>query len=406
MDEVSTTGTSQYSDSSYSFKSDSSEMHHQTPLSPTYGMSVRTITLPETHIFTPEKCTNAISQSVDRGDAKGVKGGEVTASGIAVKEYHDVEYKLDKSLTSDCLSSISINSISENSVLNHLNSLSQPVLAPSMSIDPIVESMSSKMSLKPDSVKGGTAHNNANYIKKDKFPIFGTSPTDMGEKKGNEDDDFSDFQAAPVVKATPVEPIKPKAVQASALLNTLPLSPVHLMRSAANSTLPEPDDDEMLRIEAFARSKSQSQSKPTNNNTDDDEWTDFTSAMPPSQAPKTITTNNKNTSHDDDWSDFVFTTPASMKPIIANHHRQTQKPPPATGTPSWNHQIFQQGNYMPWSTSTGQTPINHIQAHQFSSSSMQHQQPPHQNPGMPELNFIQSQKTFVNAPNRHQMMRK
>lgn len=394
MDEISTTGTTQYSDSSYSFKSDSSPevaptaTHHQaTPLSPTYGMSVRTITLPETHIFTPEKCTNAISQSVDR-DAKV----------SAVKEYHDVEYKLDKSVTSDCISSIT-NSISENSVLNHFNSLSQPVLASSTSIDPIVESLGSKMSLKGDSGKGEILHNNANYLKKDNFPIFGTSPTDMGEKKSTDDDDFSDFQAAPVVKAAHMEPIKPKAIQASSLLNPLPLSPVHLMKSAANNTLPEPDDDEMLRIEAFARSKSQAPSSKSNNN-DDDEWSDFTSAMP--QNPPKTTNHKTNTSHDDDWSDFVFTTPASMNhSIIPNHHRQTQKQQ-QTGNPSWNHQIFQQGNYMPWSTSTGQTPINYIQGHQFSTSQQQQQQP-----SMPELNFIQAQKSsFVNAPNRHQMMRK
>lgn len=406
MDEISTTSTTQYSDSSYSFKSDSSPdttiTHHQTstPLSPTYGMNVRTITLPETHIFTPEKCTNAISQSVDR-DAKV----------SAVKEYHDVEYKLDKSVTSDCISSIN-DSISENSVLNHFNSLSQPVLASSKSIDPIVESLSSKMSLKPDSGKTPTtSHNNANYLKKDNFPIFGTSPTDMGEKKGTDDDDFSDFQAAPVVKSTHVEPIKPKAIQASALLNSLPLSPVHLMKSAANNTLPEPDDDEMLRIEAFARSKSQIQkshvpvTSKSNNNDDDDEWSDFTSAMPPppsqSLPQRTPQNNHKaKTSLDDDWNDFVFTTPASSNPIIPNHHRQTQN----KQNPSWNHQILQQGNYMPWSTSTGQTPINHIQGHQFASSTMQQQQ---LQPGMPELNFIQSQKSsFVNAPNRHQMMRK
>lgn len=387
MDENSTTGTTQYSDSSYSFKSDvSSEgAMHQTPLSPTFGMSVRTITLPETHIFTPEKCTNAISQSVDRGDEWG--GGKIKENATIVKEYHDVEYKLDKSVTSDCLSSI--NSVSsEISVLNHFNSLSQPALV-SSSVDPIIDSLSSKMmTLKPEPVK---SHNVCSKnIKKDNFPIFGTSPTDMGEEKKNDDDDFCDFQAAPTIK--PMEPIKPKPLQATSLLNPLPLSPVHLMRSAANSTLPEPDDDEMLRIEAFARSKSQ---KSSNNNTDDDEWTDFTSAIPVSQPPpKTFTTNNKN---DDDWSDFVFTTPASsMNPtIIPNHHRHTQNMQKVTN-PSWNHQIFTQGNYMPWSTSTGQV-------HQFPGASGTQQ---NTTTTMPELNFIQSQKSYVNAPNRHPMMRK
>uniref|UniRef100_A0A336M8Z4 CSON012120 protein n=1 Tax=Culicoides sonorensis TaxID=179676 RepID=A0A336M8Z4_CULSO len=394
IDEISTTGTSQYADSNYSFNSsESSEMHHQTPLSPTYGMSVRTITLPETHIFTPEKCTNAISQSIDR---------EATGSGISVKEYHDVEYKLDKSLTTDCLVSNS-----ENSVLNNFNSLSQPVLSGITSIDPILENFTSKMTLKPESMKEGT--HNANYMKKDNFPIFGTSPTDIGEKKTTDDDDFSDFQAAPaVMKSMSVEPIKPKPVQATSLVNSMPLSPMHLMKSAANSSLPEPDDDEMLRIEAFARSKTTTQTM--NNNTDDDEWSDFTSAtLPPTKNTSTNSSKTTtNTSHDDDWSDFVFTTPASMKPIIPNNHQQKQhEPPQRSNNPAWNHQLFQQGNYMPWSTSTGQTPINHIQSHsrQFQSANQIHQQ----GTGMPELNFIQSQKSaFVSGTNlnRHQIMRK
>ncbi|XP_063706005.1 mucin-2 isoform X2 [Culicoides brevitarsis] len=367
MDEISTTGTTHYSDSNYSFKSSSEASSQQpTPLSPTYGMSVRTITLPETHIFTPEKCTNAISQSVDRESAT-----------QTVKEYHDVEYKLDKSITSDCISSISgIGSsiISDSVHLSHF-SVSQPTLTPSAVTSPtlepeLIEDFSTKISLKPEK-------NSRN------FPIFGTSPTDMGEKdtKNEEDDDFSDFQAAPVTHTVIPEPIKPKPV--TSMLNPLPLSPVHLMKTANNITLPEPDDDEMLRIEAFARSKGQtttSTTPATTNNNDDDEWSDFTSAqMPQKPPPPTTTTSN----HDDDWSDFVFTTPASsgasmMSPIIANHHRATQKQ-------NWNNQ----GNYMPWSTSTGGTAISHISQGQT----------------LPEMNFIQSQKSaFVNGPNR--MMRK
>lgn len=247
------------------------------PLSPTYSM--RTITLPETHIFTPEKGTSTISQSVDR-ELTTASFSELTTSQsvsskgvIQIKEYHDIEYSLKL---------------------------------------PSSESV-------PSSLVNGAAGLQA---KKENFPIFGTSPTESTLK--TDDDDFSEFQTAPPVAAPPV--LKPK-------VNQLPLSPEHLLNNwgAKSSAV---DDDEMLRIEAFARSKN-----PSNPVPEDDEWSDFVSSVP----QKSTTT----AAGDEDWSDFVFTTPASSQPIISGAKTSWNSPLPPTYTA---------GNYVPWSTGQSTTP--------------------------------------------------
>lgn len=368
-----------------SLKTDASELY-QTPLSPSYSLNVRTITLPETHIFTPEKGTNSISQSVDRNQQI-----NVTANFTLVKEYHDVEYNLEKTLNSTA-SKESVPSLSQAEISNVITTVSNSD----------TEQISSII-LKPESGKPNAY--TMNYIKKDNFPIFGTSPTDTttGPKEytkksqqNNEfDDDFTEFQAAPtpfmqssIVSSLPVEPLKPKPVQTYSACNPLPLSPVHLMNNAAANTLPEPDDDEMIRIEAFARSKIQTSEfkadTKTINNNDDDEWTDFTSAT---SIPTNVqNTSSIETSFDDDWSDFVFTTPASSKPMVIS--QKVQQYPT-----SWGKDYTQQKPN--WNTSE-QHNTNQVSYRQ--NLSKQHQN------RMPELNFV-APKPIMNVP-RHQSMRK
>lgn len=288
------------------------------------GYSMRTITLPETHIFTPEKGTSTISQSVERECYS--PGGEIlvetithipaaaTSQPVVIKEYRDIEYSLDTNRKSDT---------------------SVPI-PPISSIDEL------------------------RVPKKDNFPIFGTSPTEGLTK---DDDEFSDFQVAPPPPPPVLQPLKPKPA------NPVTLSPEHLLQQnwASSTTV---DDDEMLRIEAFARSKNTNalasnppSSKPSNTSAaDDDEWSDFVCSAP-------AATSSQKSALDDDWSDFVFTTPASG----------------STVAPKLLPASYTAGKYVPWSTGQSTTPA--IAA---------------RTAGVPELGFVAPKPPIV----KHQFMRK
>lgn len=282
---------------------------------------MRTITLPETHIFTPEKGTKTISQPVDRETPS-------QSDSCIVKEYRDVEYCLDKCIAPQILKPDSV-----------------PFTTTTTNHAPIGETFQRK--LEPT---------------KSSFPIFGTSPTEkltimnnsqtQQQQIGKNDDDFSDFQTAalPPPIPPPIEPLKPK-------VNPVTLSPEHLLINGNAWTNSTVDDDEMLRIEAFARSKNSNTSS-SNSITqnairprkEDDEWCDFVSSAPPIKTQDSIMNKNNssassNNKQEDDWSDFVFTTPASSQPIIPQ--KQWNSPLPATYTA---------GNYIPWSTGQSAPP--------------------------------------------------
>lgn len=285
------------------------------------GSVVRTIKLPETHIFTPSKCVNPVSRdSTDRTEVYGEVGGDSRVGGvfdksIKVREYHDVEYNLEKSLAR------SHGTVGGNEGLNLEHSV----------------------------VQGDFKFVN----KKDKYssyskPAIGTSPTAELDQL---DDDFSDFQAA-VPVSEPTKPIvnrplsnvtseqnrsntsSPILLSPSILLpqQATPLQPTETTKMT-QINWPEPgiDPDELARFEAaFPKPKLASQPSTSNNSTpkhaavvstnpaDDDEWSDFVYSKPTTEKPSPTNSRNSHSNstiannQQEEWTDFIYSAPVTQ----------------------------------------------------------------------------------------------
>ncbi|XP_040172526.1 uncharacterized protein LOC120905618 isoform X2 [Anopheles arabiensis] len=288
------------------------QQQQQPPLSisssPNSVPVVRTIKLPETHIFTPSRGVTPISR-------------DITDRDIVVREYHDVEYSLEKPTASSMGGSGSgMRKECEFDEFNDFQSV--PVAVPSVF---------------PETVAISTIGTAAR-------PVIGRSPTEELERyrpdpigqansgsrttadltidDGDEDDEFSDFQAAvpPMVPTAALPPVnKPiSSVQSNRSVTSSPvmlLSPAILLPQQANTTMekesanarqaasinwPDPgvDPDELARFEAaFAKPNasvavappaptvaSSNQSVPSGPKppaaVEEDEWTDFISSKP------------------------------------------------------------------------------------------------------------------------------
>lgn len=308
------------------------------------GGVVRTIKLPETHIYTPSKGVNPVSRdSTDRTEMYAEVGGDLRPSGgfdksIVVREYRDVEYSLEKSL-----------------------SKSQALAGGEEEFDDFrefqaVESVGKKEDKEWSGAKrthldvggdfnfGYTKDKVGSYSK----PVFGTSPTEELEQM---DDDFSEFQAA-VPVPEPTKPIvnKPLATVSNEQNRSNTSSPILLSPSIllpqqtqplqttetgrmAQINWPEPgiDPEELARFEAaFPKPKVAPQSSSSKNTTpkhapasasasaaDEDEWTDFVYSKPATEKPSpTNSKTQSNPAHtnnqQEEWTDFIYSTPASQ----------------------------------------------------------------------------------------------
>ncbi|XP_058118958.1 mucin-2 [Anopheles ziemanni] len=325
---------------------------------------VRTIKLQETHIFTPSRGGTPVSR-------------DITDRDIVVREYHDVEYSLDKP------SATTAAGIRKEPDFDEFNDFqSVPVNVP------------------PSAIPGPMA---ASYAR----PVIGHSPTEEledrsvtapngGKRNGaedpiaSEDDDFTEFQAATIPPPAPIptgsasQPVNKSVsnVQQHNRSNTsspvMLLSPAILLPQQASTPAsgkdaqhsrsgpqsmsqinwPEPgiDPDELARFEAaFAKPASSkapatravpaagvpkadsnqsvaTSSKPISS-TEEDEWTDFISSKPmqTSVPPKASATTNQQKAPDtssatpsssvaqEEWTDFISSTPTTAG--FTSHNR-------------------------------------------------------------------------------------
>ncbi|XP_062535268.1 mucin-3B isoform X2 [Armigeres subalbatus] len=412
------------------------------------GSVVRTIKLPETHIYTPSKCVNPVSRdSTDRTEMYGeLGGGDSRLDGfdksIKVREYRDVEYKLEKGLARNH------ETAGENEGFDLRNS---------------------------------DAKGDFNFVnKKDKHnsfskPVIGTSPTAELDQL---DDDFSDFQAA-VPVPEPTKPIVNKPLtnvtseqNRSNTSSPILLSPSILLPQQANPlqptethkitqiNWPEPgiDPDEMARFEAaFPKPKMASQPSSSNHSTpkhtnvvstnaaDDDEWSDYVYSKPTTEKPSPTNSRNSHSnsthanSQQEEWTDFIYSAPVTQNLSSSQNNfnyqnnsfganrlggpsfsswNQQQLPPPQFS--SWNSNNYyytpptNANNSVPSSTTAQKVPTftseQALPAHHATNMNMFYQTPQtatpsvqarsksqsHHIPGisqLPELSFITPNST-------------
>lgn len=356
----------------------------------------RTIKLPETHIFTPVKSTSPVSREIISSDE--------TSSTIAVKEYHDIEYSLEPKrkteLESDfddfqsapvepapiVMPSLSIlepqKVIVENEICwpnpgnvaieDDFNFIDESKLK--NAADPPtfeLKSLSSVEIPKQNHTIQSSEFMKAFETKKEfSKPVIGNSPT----KHAPLDDDFADFQTAPITSQFPSliptnsfnysapqqNTLKSQDLQqvGSAKINQnsmhvetkqmsnepITLSPSRLVNNMKNQEMTQKpswiligDDEEVKRYEAaFAKCKvSPKPQQKSSNNVEEEEWNDFVGANVQNhhqqqQPSKTYQPPSYNHQKSDEWSDFV------SAPTINSISSQILSKPNFT---SWNQPI-------------------------------------------------------------------
>lgn len=357
----------------------------------------RTIKLPETHIFTPVKGTSPVAREVVSRDVSPTPDDAYFPKGpITVKEYHDVEYSLEPKKRTNSDADFDDFQSAPTAVVK-----SDPSLVPINLLEPqkieklsteikwpepgnVVQSSSAELDFLDTPAKvfhaapsfnlplaPSAPSSTVNLRKKDQGyskPVIGTSPT---EQNGTTEEDFNDFQAAPL-RNQPV-----KKIQSN---DPITLSPARLVASVGNqstqksSWISSMDNDEVNRIEA-AFPKCKTDKRITNN--DDDDWSDFvgvgasaqTTSLPfaQSKAPSMISSNTmQNLSRfsngdADDWSDFV-----SVPPPL--------KLPSAKSSGALSSQFLSKPNFSSWSQPIGKPYVNHATSFLTSDSGNQNQQ--------------------------------
>lgn len=343
----------------------------------------RTIKLPETHIFTPEKGTSPVSREVVPRDLSPtpqppplnqVDDTTQVKAPVFVREYHDIEYSLEpkkRTITGefdadfDDFQSAEPVPVAVPTIVDPLATLVptailQPLKAEAeapkegtavinwpepgiaTSVELVEDFTFMDLGLTPATQ---TAQSSApavsSLIESDTPPstVIHSSST-VSQVNGvsrEDDDDFDDFQAAPAVilevkKATP------------AAFSPITLSPAHLISQTANTPstwINSFDEAEVNRIEA-AFPKCKVPGKVTNqqrSSDDSDDWSDFVTAPAP-QNPSKLNDDG------DDWSMFVSMppkVPSLAQNPISSH---VQSKPNFT---SWNQPIKHQ--YVTHSTS-------------------------------------------------------
>lgn len=376
----------------YQWSSEISSQHHLGHFSSSAASSnilvrERTIKLPETHIFTPVKGTSPVAREVISRDVSPAPDDPYFPKGpITVKEYHDVEYSLEpkKRIDSDTdfddFQSAHPTIVKSDPPLQPLNllepqkveKLSNEIKWPepgniTQSVSSDLDFLEAPASLAPPTATvvapklnfilplAPPASTVTNKKKETVFskPIIGTSPT---EHNGSaEDDDFNDFQAAPLQ----IQPAK--KFQSN---DPITLSPARLQATVGNqsnqksSWISSMDNDEISRIEA-AFPKCKTDKKVSNE--DEDDWTDFVGATQPTslpylssqQPPSTISSNAIGTSSKmsngdtDDWSDFM-----SVPPPIS-------RMPSAKSSGAISSQFQSKPNFSSWHQPVGKPYVNH-----------------------------------------------
>lgn len=352
---------------------------------------LRTIKLPETHIFTPSKGVSPVSRdSTDR-------------MGPEVREYHDVEYSLEKTTGSR----VGVEKVVDEEEFSEFQA---------------VKSEGGHLAIGSEF--------NFQRERKDKVssyskPVFGRSPTEELEQM---DDEFSDFQAAvpaPQVVNKPLSQVQDQQVNRSATSSPLLLSPSILLpqqaqpaQSSFNSNRitqinwPDPgvDADELARFEAaFPTPKvssvptissnhsspkhSQSASASSAAAPDDDEWTDFVYSKPAPEKPSP-TNSSKSGGQQEEWTDFIYSTPPSQQSLSSSQNKFNFQNSFASGPKfsSWNSPQLPPPQFNSWnSNSSSATPHYYGQPPKvptFPPSSASSAHPPASQQRLPELSFI------------------
>ncbi|XP_053658482.1 mucin-17 [Anopheles marshallii] len=305
--------------------------------SPNSVPMVRTIKLPETHIFTPSRGVTPISR-------------DITDRDIVVREYHDVEYSLEKSAATPSSSKKE----SEFDEFNEFQSVSAlPPVIPdtAAAINPI------------DSVRPVIGRSPTEELEKRSQELIGhtISTTERIDNDDNDDDEFSDFQAAvPPISAVPPVNKPISNVQNNRSNTSSPvmlLSPAILLPQQANTSMekesanarknastgsinwPDPgiDPDEMARFEAaFAKpsvsasvagtpnvaSNQSLASAPKAQAVEEDEWSDFISSKPATEMTIRLSTasvpsgatapTGAETETQEEWTDFISSTAGTV----------------------------------------------------------------------------------------------
>uniref|UniRef100_A0A182NG73 Clathrin_bdg domain-containing protein n=1 Tax=Anopheles dirus TaxID=7168 RepID=A0A182NG73_9DIPT len=289
---------------------------------------VRTIKLPETHIFTPSRGVTPISR-------------DITDRDIVVREYHDVEYSLEKSAASVVAAKKELD-VEDFNDFQSVPASGPSALPTSASVASIVSSR----------------------------PVIGRSPTEELERAGlepdiahsnngaavmgsnfdvPEDDEFSDFQTA-IPPPIPVVPPINRAVtnvqnnRSNTSSPVMLLSPAILLPQQTNTSIvkesanmrktasagsinwPDPgiDPDELARFEAaFAKPAVSAAAVPSLPAAPNLAASQHTASSAPNKAAAV---------EEDEWTDFI-----SSKPVADNEGTTVQPAPSASmgGQEEW-----------------------------------------------------------------------
>lgn len=458
--------------SAYQWTNDVGSQHHVGHFSSSVANSnilvrERTIKLPETHIFTPVKGTSPVAREVVSRDVSPAPDDPYFPKGpITVKEYHDVEYSLEPKKRLDSDADFDDFQSAQPSVVK-----SDPPLVPLNLLEPLkVEKLSTEIKWPEPGNVAQTTSNELDFLetlapiaskpifnlplpppastavnlkkKEPAFskPVIGTSPTEHNGKV--EDDDFTDFQAAPPPTRNQQPPAK--MLQSN---DPITLSPARLVANVGrqpnqkSSWISSLDNEEMSRFEA-AFPKCKTDKKISND--DEDDWSDFVGAaqntshpFPQSQPPSMISSNSMENSGKysngdvDDWSDFVSVPPPvgripsakssgaissqfQSKPNFSSWHQPMSRPYVNHATSFLSHesgnqsQQFTSGNYpyvtdkMPRHgvniTNNFNYAFNHPEQQGAPGSHHHHQQKPNGiSTILPELDFAMP-KNLINLP--------
>ncbi|CAH1727976.1 unnamed protein product [Chironomus riparius] len=325
----------------------------------------RTIKLPETHIFTPIKSISPVAREVSR-ESSPIENDKDKRS-VVIKEYHDVEYSLESSKKTDQDSDFGDfndfqSAINDVPIQPLKPAVAATILLPTNVLEPQKLSVLEPQKViesKQSEIISNTAVNEHEFMPKtvtnfpnqvsnyDVFAELAKAPSKTIEaQKKSIEDDFADFQAAPIIlpQKVPIERLQHQPLFRED--SSLTLSPSRLANSMHKMSESSQghqkvtswmhdslDSDEISRIEAaFPKCKVDIKKK---QHADDDEWCDFQSVSQSlNQVPNHTSDNKKMNSSDNnadtsDWSDFVSV--PIVKPSI-NASQFLSKP----NFPSWN----------------------------------------------------------------------
>ncbi|XP_053698814.1 aftiphilin [Sabethes cyaneus] len=380
------------------------------PLMAASGSVVRVMKLPETHIFTPSKCVSPVSRdSTDRTDPYGETSVPVeTASSkdIAVREYHDVEYSLEKTSSkgqnqTDRALSNAEDDFDDFHEFQAVCNTTHATTTNTEGDQRVPESRRTHLDVGSEFNFGDRKEKLNVYSK----PVFGTSPT---EELDQLDDDFSDFQAAPAciedVKTIVNKPIagiaseqnrsntsSPILLSASILLPQQSNRPEPVeVNKVTQINWPEPgiDPEELARFEAaFPKPKIantvisnsfQHIQATAKNTTDDDEWSDFVyskPAVPGKASPKTTKTTTTATTasnqQQEEWTDFIYSTPVTQTLSSSQNNFNYNNSFAGPKFSSWNQPQLPPPQFSSWNSTNFyyNASSNHNDGHSSSGSS-------------------------------------